>query len=359
MKRYNRSWYLTLLLTAGLVLASCAPAATALPTDTPIPPAATAASTVAATSTVAPATMTTVPATATQALATDTAIPASATPAAITLTDDLSRSVTLAGPAQHIVSLAPSNTEILYALGAGAALVGRDDYSDFPPEATQVPSIGNEYPHVNAETIVALHPDLVLAAGVTSPEDIAALTKLGLTVYATGSAASLDDIYRDIQSLGTLVGKAEAAKTLVDSMRARVAAVQTKVAAASAHPIVFYELDATDPAKPWTAGPGSFVDQLLTLAGGTNAGNIAKDQYAQLSLEQLVSENPDIIVLGSANFGGQTPALVAARPGWQDIKAVKNHTVYTFDDNLVSRPGPRVADGLEKLAALIHPEDFK
>lgn len=346
MTRHYRSWCLTLLLAAGLILTSCAPAATAAPTNSPIPPVAT----IVATDTAVPGTATLAPA---------TAIPATPTAGVITLTDDLSRSVTLAGPAQHIVSLAPSNTEILFALGAGATLAGRDDYSDFPPEATQVPSIGNQYPHVNAEAIVALHPDLVLAAGVTSPEDVATLAKLGLTVYATGSAGNLDDIYRDIQSLGTLVGKAGAAQTLVDSMRARVEAVKTKAATASAHPIVFYELDATDPAKPWTAGPGSFVDQLITLAGGTNAGNIAKDQYAQLSLEQVVSQNPDIIVLGSANFGGQTPELVAARPGWQDIKAVKNHTVYTFDDNLVSRPGPRVVDGLEKLAALIHPEITK
>lgn len=344
----QRFWGLTLILAASLALASCAPAATAAPTSTPIPPAASLAST-----------STPVPATATVAPATDTAVPATTTTGAITLTDSLSRTVTLAGPARHIVSLAPSNTEILYALGAGGTVAGRDDYSDFPPEATQVPSIGNEYPHVNAEAIVALHPDLVLAAGVTSADDVAALAKLGLTVYATGIDGSLDDIYRDIENVGALVGKTDAAKTLVDSMRARVDAVKTKAATVSTHPIVFYELDATDPAKPWTAGPGSFVDQLLTLAGGTNAGNIAKDQYAQLSLEQLVSQNPDIIVLGSANFGGQTPELVAARPGWQDIKAVKNHAVYTFDDNLVSRPGPRVVDGLEKLAALIHPETFK
>ena len=338
MDHTRRFRHLPLLVTFGLILAACGPSASVASTSSPIPPAV-------ATDTAVPATVTTAPAT--------------ATPGLITLTDDLSRPVTLTAPALHIVSLAPSNTEILYALGAGATLVGRDDYSDYPPEATQVPSIGNEYPHVNSEAIVALHPDLVLAAGVTSPEDVAALTKLGLTVYATGSAVSLDDIYRDIQSLGTLVGKPDAAKALVDSMRARVEAVKTKAATASTHPVVFYELDATDPAKPWTAGPGSFVDQLISLAGGTNAGNIAKDQYAQLSLEQLVSQNPDLIVLGSANFGGQTPELVAARPGWQDIKAVKNHTVYTFDDNLVSRPGPRVVDGLEKLAALIHPEIFK
>jgi iron complex transport system substrate-binding protein len=357
MLRERHPLLLSLLLAAALGLAACSPTVTATPTAalaaataTSAPPSAAAATTAAGTPTLEPATA---------APATVTAIPATATPASITLVDSLSRTVTLAGAAKHVVSLAPSNTEILYALGEDALVAGRDDYSDYPPQVTQVPSIGNEAPHVNTEAVVALHPDLVLAAGVTSPEDVSAMEKLGLTVYATSNAASLDDIYHDILAVGTLVGATDKANALVDSMRQRVGAVATKLAGVKAKPIVFYELDATDPSKPWTAGPGSFVDQLIALAGGTNAGDIAKDQYVQLSLEQLVSENPDMIVLGSANFGGQTPELVAARPGWQGIKAVQNHAVYTFDDNLVSRPGPRVVEGLEKLAQLIHPELFK
>jgi len=337
---HRHSWFITLLLAATLALASCSPAATAAPTAITLP----------ATATAAPATV--APPTATTAAANQTA-------GSIIVTDALSRTVTLAGPAKHVVSLAPSNTEILYALGAGGVMAGRDDYSDYPAQATQVPSVGSDSPHVNAEAVVALHPDLVLAAGITNPADVDELAKLGLTVYTTRIDANLDDIYSDIQAIGTLVGASDKASALVASMQARIAAVKTKAATVSTHPIVFYEIDATDPAKPWTAGPGSFVDQLITLAGGTNAGDIAKDQYVQLSLEQLVSQNPDIIVLGSANYGGQTPELVAARPGWQDIKAVKNHAVYTFDDNLISRPCPRVVDGLEKLAALIHPETFK
>jgi len=364
-----RHWMMTFALAACLVLAGCASPATVAPTETPVPPAT---ATAPAATQAAPAATAAAPATATTAAPTNTAAPtatlppptatAAPTTAAtepITLTDSLGRVVTLAGPAQHVVTLAPSNTEILYALGAGSVLAGRDDFSDYPPEVTQVPSIGNESPHVNAEAIVALHPDLVLAAGITSPDDVAQLAKLGLTVYATSNAANLDDIYKDIQAVGVLVGKTDAASKLVASMQDQVAAVKAKTATVTTHPVVFYELDATDPSKPWTAGPGSFVDQLITLAGGTNAGDIAKDQYAQISLEQLVSQNPDIIVLGSATFGGQTPAMVAARPGWQSIKAVKNNMVFAFDDNLVSRPGPRIVVGLQKLAALIHPELFK
>src|SRR5579859_4266536 len=251
-----RHWMMTFALAACLVLAGCASPATVAPTETPVPPAT---ATAPAATQAAPAATAAAPATATTAAPTNTAAPtatlppptatAAPTTAAtepITLTDSLGRVVTLAGPAQHVVTLAPSNTEILYALGAGSVLAGRDDFSDYPPEVTQVPSIGNESPHVNAEAIVALHPDLVLAAGITSPDDVAQLAKLGLTVYATSNAANLDDIYKDIVAVGTLVGAADKANDLVTSMRTRIAAVQTKAATVSTHPIVFYELDATE-----------------------------------------------------------------------------------------------------------------
>ncbi|MEK7787464.1 MAG: cobalamin-binding protein [Chloroflexota bacterium] len=275
----------------------------------------------------------------------------------IVLTDSLGREVTLAAPAQSVVSLAPSNTEILFAIGAGAQLIGRDDFSDYPPEAASVPSVGSLYPNVNAEAIVALQPDLVLAAGITNPDDVKALADLGLTVYTTSVAANMDDIFNDILAVGRLVGRDAEAATLVTDLKARADAVIQK--AGGVEPVkVFYEIDATDPASPWTAGPGSFIEQLLTLAGGQNIGNVSKEQYFQISLEELVTQDPDIIILGSATYGGQTPELVAARNGWSGISAVKNNKVYAFDDNLVSRPGPRVVDGLEKLAELIHPELF-
>ena len=302
-------------------------------------------------------------ATPTPELSTATAVPTLAptvapSPTPIILTDSAGRVVTLAAPAQRIVSLAPSNTEILFAIGASDQLVGRDDYSDYPAEVLSVPSIGSLYPSVNAEVVVALKPDLVLAAGITSDADVQALADLGLTVYKTSKAASLEDIYKDISAVGQLTGTAEAAERLVADLRARVEAVTAKTSGLGNKPVVFYEVDATEPAKPWTAGTGTFIEELLALAGGVNAGNVGAD-YFQISLEQLVTQDPDVIVLGSATYGGQTPELVAKRAGWENLKAVKNGAVYSFDDNLVSRPGPRIVDGLETLAKLIHPELFK
>jgi iron complex transport system substrate-binding protein len=276
----------------------------------------------------------------------------------VSSTDSFGHVVKLKGPAQRIVSLAPSNTEIVFAVGAGAQLAGRDDFSDYPAEAAPVPSIGSLYPQANAEAIVALKPDLILAAGITSPDEIKKLEGLGLTIYVTSFANTLDDIYGDIRAIGALTGHAPEAEALVATMQTRAQAVTERVKDAE-KPVVFYEIDATDPAKPWTAGPGSFIDQLLTLAGGVNAGGLASDPYPQLSLEQIAHQDPAVIILGSATFGGQTPELVAQRPGWGELSAVKNNRVFAFDDNLVSRPGPRVVDGLEALAKLIHPELFK
>ena len=277
----------------------------------------------------------------------------------VTLTDGLGREVTIVGAPQRIVSLAPSTAEILYAVGAGDRLVGRDEFSDYPPEILDVESIGSLFPNVNAEVVVALQPDLVLAAGITNPDDVNALAEIGLTVFATRFTTGLEDIYADILDVGTLTGQTEQAEAVVADMRTRVDAVITQTQAAGEQPIVFYEIDATEPAKPWTTGPGTFIDSLITMAGGRNVSAGAAEQYFQISLEELVAQDPQIIVLGSFTFGGQTPETVAARDGWQDIDAVQNGTVYTFDDNLVSRPGPRVVDGLEALALLIHPELYE
>jgi iron complex transport system substrate-binding protein len=334
---------LPLLLTITFILAACSPA-TVVPTIAPTT-APTAAPTIAPTEAPEPTTEPTV-------------APTEAVAEAIVLTDGLGREVTLDAPATSIVTLAPSNTEILFALGAGDTLIGRDEFSDYPPEALDVTSIGSLYPSVNAEAVVALEPDLVLAAGVTNPDDVQKLEDLGLTVYATQFDVTIDDIYEDIVNVGILVGKEAEAEALVQDLKDRVEAVETTAATATEKPVVFYEVDATEPNKPWTAGTGTFIDTLITGAGGTNAGGGTAD-YFQMSIEELVVQNPDVIVLGSATYGGQTPELVAARPGWETITAVQNNTIYTFDDNLISRPGPRIVDGLEQLAKLIHPELFE
>jgi iron complex transport system substrate-binding protein len=294
------------------------------------------------------------------AVATDlpaTAVPSATAMPGISLTDGLNRTVTMSGPAQRVVSLAPANTEILFAIGAGAQVVGRDETSDYPTEAQALPTVGG-YSGFNQEAIVALHPDLVLAGGINTPELVSSLEKLGLTVYLLPNPVTLDEMYANLETVARLTGHETEAAALVESLKARVAAVDQKVLPLSYAPTVFYELDSTDPAKPYTAGPGTFVDLLISRAGGINIGASLQGQWAQISLEQLVVANPAIIILGDSAYG-ETPAKVALRPGWGTLAAIQNGQVFPFDDNLVSRPGPRLVDGLEALAKLIHPEVFK
>ncbi len=293
---------------------------------------------------------------------TPTEVPANTLPAAtsnpaITLTDGLNRTVSLAGPAQRVVSLAPANTEILFAIGAGAQVVGRDETSDYPPAVLSLPTVGG-YSGFNLEAIVALHPDLVLAAGINTPELVASLEQLGLTVYYLPNPNTLEEMYTNLETVAKLTGHETESSALVDSLKSRVTAVDAKIKPLSNIPTVYYELDATDPTKPYTAGPGTFVDLLIDRAGGKNIGADLTSQYPQISLEQLVVINPAVIILGDSAYG-ETPAKVAARPGWETLAAVQSGQIYSFDDNLVSRPGPRLVDGLEALAKLLHPDQFK
>jgi iron complex transport system substrate-binding protein len=281
------------------------------------------------------------------------------TPAALIFTDGLDRQVTLPGPAQKIVSIAPSNTEILFALGAGSQVVGRDAFSDYPTEAQSLPDVGGGWGELNTELLVSLQPDLVLAAQINTAEQVKTLEDLGLTVYYLANPTDMEGLYANLEKVAGLTGRQAEAETLIEDLKTRVAAVEEKIAPLSYRPLVFYELDSTDPNAPWTSGPGTFIDLLIGMAGGFNLGSELDGEWVQVSVEELIAKDPAFILLGDSVWGGVTPESVAARPGWEGISAVENGQVYPFDDNLVSRPGPRLVDGLEELARLLHPEVFE
>jgi iron complex transport system substrate-binding protein len=284
---------------------------------------------------------------------------ATSAPQPLMVTDSMSNTVTLKSPAMRIVSLAPSNTEILFAIGAGDQVVGRDMFSDYPAEAKNVTDIGGGFGELNTETIVSLKPDLVLATALTPLEQVNALQKLGLTVFVLGNPTDLDGMYENLRTVASLTGHKPDTEKLVDNLKSRVAVVKEKMATVKERPSVFYELDSTDPSNPWTAGPGTFIDTLLSMASARNVGSTLSSAWVQISVEKLLTENPDYILLGDATLGGVTPEQVAARAGWNTLSAVKNSKVLPFEDNLVSRPGPRLVDGLEALAKLLHPDQFK
>jgi iron complex transport system substrate-binding protein len=278
-------------------------------------------------------------------------------PETLTFTDGLGREINLNGPAQRIVSLAPSNTEILFAIGAGDQVVGRDQLSDYPEDAKKATDIGPAFETLNTELIVSLKPDLVLAAEINTPEQVKQLEELGLTVYYLNNPLTLEDMYGNLEIVAQLTGHEQETATLIELLKARVAAVDEKIAPISSRPGVFYELDATDPAKPFTAGKGTFITQLIERAGGHNIASDL-DGYPQMSLEQVVAADPAFIILGDARYG-VTPESIAQRPGWENLSAVKSGNVLPFNDDLVSRPGPRLVDALEELAKLLRPELFQ
>ncbi len=278
------------------------------------------------------------------------------TPGPIVLADGLGGELTLSQPAARIVSLAPSNTEILFAIGAGAQVVAREDFSNYPEEAAALPSVGGNMGKYNFEQIVALKPDLVLASPLTSPEAIQSMQELKLPVLVVPNPTSLEGLYANLGLVGQAAGQNARAKELIASLQAREKKILSAVAGTTERPLVFYELDATDPAKPWTSGPGTFVDLLIGLAGGRNLGASLQGEWAQISQEELIVQNPQVILLGDSLYGGVTPEAVAQRPGWSAIQAVKENRVLVFNDDLVSRPGPRMLDGLAELVKAIHPE---
>lgn len=274
----------------------------------------------------------------------------------LTLTDDAGRQVTVPADPQRIVSLAPSNTEIVCALGACDELVGVTDFDDYPAMTADLPEvvIGAQ---VDVEKVVAADPQLILAAGneLTPSTVIARLADLGYPVLVL-YPESIEELYADIALVGRAIDAELAADALVADMRARAQAVVDAVAGEE-RPLTFYEVGVFE-GTIYTAGEGSFLASLISLAG---AEPVTGDPLStSIALEDLVAADPVVILLGDAAYDSTiTSASVADRPGWGQMRAVRLGWILPMlDDVLVTRPGPRIVDGLEALARAIHPELF-
>ena len=268
----------------------------------------------------------------------------------VTVTDDDKNSVTITAKPMRIVSTAPANTETLFALGVGDRVVGVTTLDDYPPEAAKIAKVGDY--KLNPEAVVALSPDLVVGYS-GNEEALAPLQKNGVPVLIF-NPTNLDGIYANITTLGAATGATGKAAALVDSIKAQIKSISDAAAATATSPKVFYAVDNT----LWTAGPGSFVDQLLTLAPATNVAAPASGAKAfyQFAPEQLVASDPDVILLPKSMY--KTDADVAAftkDPRFASLSAVKNNRVVVVDDIVVTRPGPRIGDGLQILEDAIHP----
>ena len=273
------------------------------------------------------------------------------------LTDDLGQSINIKAVPQRIVSLAPSNTEILFALGLGSKVVGTDSDSDYPTAATTLPHLGSGYPSFDIESIANLKPDLVIGFGYTMPDYVAQLENLGIPVTIL-APKDVSGVISDITLVGKITGATSQAKTLATSMQTSLNTIEAKMKGVT-DPRVLWEFDGTDPSNPWVAGPGSFNDSMITLAGGQNVGDTGPTSSWQMSTEDVAKADPQIIILDDYQYG-VTVQSVEQRPGWSTITAVKDGELYPItDSDLTDRPGPRVIDGLQILAKDIHPELFK
>ena len=287
-------------------------------------------------------------------------VPRDPTPTVLTttiVTDSVGRSVELPGRRlERIISLAPSATEILFAIGAGNRLVGIDDFSNYPAEPADILKLGSFSPDL--EQIVALEPDLVVGSTITSSEVIEQIEALAIPVLIVGSL-DVRGVSDSILLLGTTVGEQKTAQSLAAELLDRIEAVVAAVAGVE-RPRTFYEVDASDPTRPFTIGPGFFVDDLVTMAGAENVFADADSPFPQVGLEAVIERDPEIIILADAPFG-TTVESVKARAGWEGINAVANDRFMVVSPELsdqMSRPGPRIANALEAIAMFLHPEAF-
>lgn len=267
------------------------------------------------------------------------------------LVDDYGRVIALEGFAKRIVSVSPTPTEIIFSVGAGDLLVGVDAYSDYPNATANITKVGDF--QLNVEKIISLKPDIIISSDLVSQNQLDGLSVHGIP-YMILAARNISDVYKDMRLIGQLTNHSKDANDAVAALKVRVKNV-TDITLASnvSHPKVYLEYWPL-----WTYGSGSFGDDLITLAGGSNIAHNETPEYLAVGPEFVVSKDPDIIIYTVGASVTTTKADITSRPGWSNIDAVINDRILTADDNLVSRYGPRIVDGLEALAALIHPELF-
>jgi len=280
-----------------------------------------------------------------------------ATGRSVTVTDDFGETVTIRGIPQRIVSLAPSNTEILYALGLEDRIVGVTDYCNYPPEAAGKPKVGG-FSTISIERVLAAEPDLVFAALGNTEDVVNRLRSLGMTVVSL-NPGTIDDVLQDIELVGAATGQEEQAAACVKVLRARILAVTGKTEGLTEKPSVAHVIW-YDPI--WVSGRGTFQDEVIGMAGGTNAfGSV--EEWSIIGLEEFLTSDPEYIFVSSGTGMGEGGYDIIYNyfmnePRMQRLKAVRDGHVYVVDADIISRGGPRIVDALEEVAATLHPDLF-
>ena len=268
----------------------------------------------------------------------------------LTLTDATGTELTFEKAPAAIVTLVPSETETIFAIGAGQYVVGVDEWSNYPEEAASIQKIGDMT--TNIEAVTALNPDLILASSTMNTDAITKLRELNLNVYAS-NPKTYEEVIANVEQLGKIMNMQAGAAEVADRMREVREQVEVAVKDAEKKK-VYLEFS-----PGWTVGSGEFLDELLTIAGGINI-SAAQPGWYEVNAEEVITQNPQIIIY--PDMGEEKSSIVAAieaRPGWETIDAVKNKQMFAVANDPLVRVSPRLADGLLELAKAIHPELVK
>lgn len=271
-----------------------------------------------------------------------------------TIKDDLGRTVKVPDRVRRIVSLAPSATENLFAIGAGNLVVGVTSACDYPPQVKKLPQVG-DFMKPSLERVIALKPDLIVIVSSTIPkaiaDDLQARTKVPVFVFQPQTVSS---VLRGLLKLGELTGRKQQAQKLVRELERRLKVIEKRVANKPRLKVV---VEIAPPPSLMVAGPRTYIDDAIRLAGGENAFKDASHPFPLISLETLVAKDPDVyIVAAKGKTGRQLLEEVKRRSGFVSLRCVQKGRVYGIDPDLLFRPTPRLIDGIEKLARLIHSE---
>jgi iron complex transport system substrate-binding protein len=268
-----------------------------------------------------------------------------------TFKDAMGTEVRLRRDPVRIIPLAPSLTEILYYLGLGDRVAGVTTFSYYPPEAKEKPGVGS-YMNLNVESIISLSPDLVIATkDGNSKEDVELLREAGIQVYVVDPRNVIEAV-STIEEIGNICGVSEKARQLVEELKRRLDYIES-VARAGKRPLVFLQINL----KPiMTVNKNTFHNDLIRLAGGINMTADEPVTYPRISIEEVISKRPDVIIISSMERGGEFEKAREEWMKWKSIPAVKNNRVYLIDPDLIDRPSQRIIDGLEEMARLIHSE---
>ena len=277
----------------------------------------------------------------------------------VTVKDALGDEVVIDKKPEKIISLIPSNTEIVYALENGEAIVGVTDFDNYPEEAMSKEKIGGI--EFNIEKMISLKPDLIFAHESTADGAAAGLQQLrdaGIDIVVVNDAQNLDGVYTSIEMIGEAIGETEKAAGLVDDMKNRFAELKKQAEAIKADQQKTVFVEVSPAPEIYAAGKNTFIDEMLTLIGANNAiGDM--EGWPKVDQEAIVERNPDVVVTTYGYYSEKPVEQVLGRQGWNHVKAVKDQQVFDVHSDLVTRSGPRLAEGAEELAKAIYPDVFK